>query len=168
MACASVHNITKEEEKDPTNHRIYAFYGSSNQLCGKAAWGPLDSSHLRPASQTLYFQMGQRGCSNWVDRRGFLQICSTGMCHYYSCYYNTSTGLCYQGENTSACFAFLQFKDTSISDLTLKDHCEQAVLNQYTARFWASKFRDEVETLVESKMIQMEDLMSMFHPVLGI
>jgi hypothetical protein len=97
---SSVHNITKEEEKDPTNHRIYAFYVSSNQLCRKAACGPLDSSHLRSASQTFYFQMGQRGCSNWVDRRGFLQIYSAGMCHSYSCYYNTPTCLYYQGENT--------------------------------------------------------------------
>jgi hypothetical protein len=51
----------------------------------------------------------------------------------------------------------------SISEQTLKDHCEQAVLNQYVARDWASSFRDEVQTLLERKMIKMEDLMGVFY-----
>jgi hypothetical protein len=58
-------------------------------------------------------------------------------------------------------FAFLQFKDTSISEDAVKDHFEQAVLNQYVARHWASKFRDEIQGLLENKMVKMEDLMGM-------
>ena len=41
-------------------------------------------------------------------------------------------------------FTLLQFKDTSISEHIVKDHFEQAVLNQYVARHWASRFRDEI------------------------
>ena len=58
-------------------------------------------------------------------------------------------------------FALLQFKDTSISEHIVKDHFEQAVLNQYVARHWASRFRDEIQGLMESKMVKMEDLMGM-------
>jgi hypothetical protein len=38
MIWISLQHITKEEEKNSNNHRIYAFYGSSNQLCGEASW----------------------------------------------------------------------------------------------------------------------------------
>ena len=82
MIWISFHYITKEEEKNSNNYRIYAFYGPSNQLCGEAAWWSLDSSHLRPAIQICHFQMAPRRCSDWMDRRGFLQICSPGMSHY--------------------------------------------------------------------------------------
>jgi hypothetical protein len=43
----------------------------------------------------------------------------------------------------------------------VKDHFEQAVLNQYVARHLASRFRDEIQGLLESKMVKMEDLMGM-------
>jgi len=42
----------------------------------------------------------------------------------------------------------------------VKDHFEQAVLNQYVARHLASRFRDEIQGLLESK-VKMEDLMGM-------
>ena len=63
----------------------------------------------------------------------------------------------------------MQFKDTSFSDIAIKDHFEQAILNQYVARDWVSRFRVEIQNLVENKMIKMEDLMGMLQlPVASI
>ena len=67
-----------------------------------------------------------------------------------------------KGENTYSCFAFLQLKASSLSDHTVKDHHEQAVLNQYLARHWAASFREEISNLVGAKSVRMEDLMGMF------
>jgi hypothetical protein len=58
-------------------------------------------------------------------------------------------------------FTLLQFTDTSISEHIVKDHFEQAVLNQYAAGHWAPRFRDEIQGLLESKMVKIEDLMGM-------
>ena len=68
----------------------------------------------------------------------------------------------YKGENTYSHFAFMQLKDGSLSDHTVKDHHEQAVLNQYLARYWAVSFREEISNLVSAKSVRMEDLMGMF------
>ncbi len=56
----------------------------------------------------------------------------------------------------------MQLKDGSLSDHTVKDHHEQAVLNQYLARYWAVSFREEISNLVSAKSVRMEDLMGMF------